>query len=91
MRTDPLETTRNQYKGQEITVPMHAEAARIKGILILKRNQRRDYLDFAPLAHGLSLEDLCVAMKSFVRTLKITVMLPCSNSAPAGRSPPVPT
>ena len=65
MRTEPLETTRSQYKGQEITVPTYAETLRIKGILILKRNQRRDYLDFAALAHGLSLEDLCVAMKSF--------------------------
>ena len=60
-------TARSQYKGQEITVPTYAETLRIKGVLILKRNQRRDYLDFAALAHGLSLEDLCAAMKSFDR------------------------
>ena len=67
MRTEPLETARIQYMGHEITVPTYAETLRIKGILILKRNQRRDYLDFAALAHGLSLEDLCAAMKSFDR------------------------
>ena len=67
IRTEPLETTRIQYMGHEITVPTYAETLRIKGILILKRNQRRDYLDFAVLANGLSLDDLCIAMKSFDR------------------------
>lgn len=67
IRTEPLETARIPYMGHEITVPTYAETLRIKGILILKRNQRRDYLDFAALAHGLSLENLCAAMKSFDR------------------------
>lgn len=82
MRTEPLETTRIQYMGHEITMPTYAETLRIKGILILKRNQQRDYLDFAALAHGLSLEDLCAAMKSFDRLYpQTTVILPCSNSS----------
>ncbi|MBV5327459.1 MAG: hypothetical protein JZU65_07455 [Chlorobium sp.] len=50
IRTSPLETTQVVVDGKKITVPTESEILRIKGILILKRNATRDYLDFAALA-----------------------------------------
>jgi hypothetical protein len=49
IREEPLETTEVEYFGSKVTVPTEAEILRIKGVLILKRNATRDYLDFAAL------------------------------------------
>ena len=51
IRGEPLETTTLQHQGATLTIPARAEILRIKGVLILKRNATRDYLDFAALAH----------------------------------------
>jgi hypothetical protein len=51
IRTKPLETTRVSLpSGRVLTVPTAAETLRIKGFLIVRRNQTRDYLDVAALA-----------------------------------------
>ena len=51
IRTRPLEVQRVRLRsGAEITVPTLEEIARIKGFLIVKRNQMRDYLDVAALS-----------------------------------------
>jgi len=50
IRDEPLETTQIERFGQTLTVPTEAEMLRIKGVLILKRNATRDYLDFVALA-----------------------------------------
>lgn len=51
IRRQPLEVQRVTLPGGgEITVPTLAEIARIKGFLIVKRNQMRDYLDVAALS-----------------------------------------
>jgi hypothetical protein len=49
IREQPLETLRVEYRGQALTIPTPAEILRIKGVLILKRNATRDYLDFVAL------------------------------------------
>ena len=47
----PLETTQVTLpSGRVLTVPTAEEALRIKGFLIVRRNQTRDYLDVAALA-----------------------------------------
>ena len=53
IREAPLEKTTLRVQGETITVPTQSEILRIKGVLILRRNATRDYLDFAALAHGL--------------------------------------
>src|SRR5580693_266741 len=51
IRTRPLEITRVMLpSGRELTVPTADEVLRIKGFLIVRRNQTRDYLDVAALA-----------------------------------------
>ena len=50
IREAPLETTVLDAQGVAVTVPTEAEILRIKGVLILRRNATRDYLDFAALA-----------------------------------------
>jgi hypothetical protein len=51
IRTRPLETARVALpSGRTLTVPTAAETLRIKGFLIVRRNQTRDYLDVAALA-----------------------------------------
>jgi hypothetical protein len=51
IRRRPLEAQRVTVpSGREITVPTIAEISRIKGFLIVKRNQMRDYLDLAALS-----------------------------------------
>jgi len=54
IRDQPLETVRMEYEGQALTVPTLAEILRIKGVLILKRNATRDYLDFVALADAMN-------------------------------------
>jgi len=52
IRARPLETTRITLDaGRSLRVPTAAETLRIKGFLIVRRNQTRDYLDVAALAH----------------------------------------
>jgi hypothetical protein len=50
IREQPLETQEVAIGGVQIVVPTEEELLRIKGVLILKRNATRDYLDFAALA-----------------------------------------
>ena len=51
IRTRPLETTHVRLpSGRMLTVPTAAETLRIKGFLIVRRNQTRDYLDVAALS-----------------------------------------
>ncbi|MHB1765118.1 MAG: hypothetical protein ACYCS1_06235 [Gammaproteobacteria bacterium] len=50
IRDEPLATTVVNYHGIKVTVPTEGEMLRIKGVLILKRNATRDYLDFVALA-----------------------------------------
>jgi hypothetical protein len=58
IREEALETVRIPVAGVELSVPSLAEILRIKGVLILKRNATRDYLDFVALAD--SMEDAAV-------------------------------
>ena len=53
VRQEPLETTVFDHRGASLTVPTVAETLRIKGVLILRRNATRDYLDFAALSEQL--------------------------------------
>lgn len=51
IRSAPLETMTIPFREhQTITLPTQEEMLRIKGVLILKRNATRDYLDFAAVA-----------------------------------------
>ncbi len=50
IREQPLETQEVTVGGARLVVPTEAEMLRIKGVLILKRNATRDYLDFAALS-----------------------------------------
>jgi diaminopimelate decarboxylase len=51
IRTRPLETTHITLpSGRVLTVPTAEETLRIKGFLIVRRNQTRDYLDVAALS-----------------------------------------
>jgi hypothetical protein len=66
IRQEPLETeTIKISKMDTITVPTMDEILRIKGVLILRRNSTRDYLDFAALADGFSDSKVCHAMSRF--------------------------
>ena len=67
IRDEPLETVQVEYQGEKITVPTEAEMLRIKGVLILKRNATRDYLDFVALAEHLGVEKMVKALQSFDR------------------------
>jgi hypothetical protein len=53
IREQPLETQEVAIGEVRLVVPTEEELLRIKGILILKRNATRDYLDFAALAERL--------------------------------------
>jgi len=50
IRDQPLETQEVSISGVRLVVPTEEELLRIKGVLILKRNATRDYLDFAALS-----------------------------------------
>jgi hypothetical protein len=64
IRDAPLETTVANYRGQPITIPAEAEILRIKGVLILKRNATRDYLDFVALADRMGDARVALALQS---------------------------
>ena len=53
VRKEPLETTEIEVPGGQVTIPSHQGILRIKGVLALRRNATRDYLDFAALSDGL--------------------------------------
>ena len=67
IRDDPLDTVMLDLHGQSIKVPTEAEMLRIKGVLVLKRNATRDYLDFVALADHLGDEKTASALQSFDR------------------------
>ena len=62
IRDEPLETAVVDYHGARITVPTEGEILRIKGVLILKRNATRDYLDFMALADRMGDESVANAL-----------------------------
>lgn len=67
IRDEPLETTVVDYHGSRIAVPTEGEILRIKGVLILKRNATRDYLDFVSLADHMGDEIVANVLQSFDR------------------------
>ena len=67
IRTEPLETEVIERLGVSITVPTAAEMLRIKGVLILRRNATRDYVDFAALGEHLGDVAASTALQSFDR------------------------
>jgi hypothetical protein len=67
VREEPLETAQVEYLGEKITIPTEAEMLRIKGVLILRRNATRDYLDFVALADHLGAENVVEALHPFDR------------------------
>jgi hypothetical protein len=67
IREEPLETVQIDYMGEKITIPTEGEMLRIKGVLILKRNATRDYLDFVALADLMGAQHVVEALHSFDR------------------------
>jgi hypothetical protein len=67
IRDEALETAVVDYHGARITVPAEGEILRIKGVLVLKRNATRDYLDFVALAAHMGDERIARALRSFDR------------------------
>lgn len=67
IRAQPLETTQIEYSGQQITLPTLGEMLRIKGVLILKRNATRDYLDFCAMASQMEIDQIVEALRFFDR------------------------
>lgn len=67
IREEPLETTTLDFQGNRITLPTESEILRIKGVLILKRNATRDYLDFVALATHMGDEGVAQSLLSFDR------------------------
>lgn len=65
IRQRPLETQQVDVAGGKVTIPTGAEVMRIKGLLILKRNATRDYLDFVALADHLGAEAVADALRLF--------------------------
>jgi len=65
IRETPLETIQIDHHGEQITLPSQPEILRIKGVLILKRNATRDYLDFVALADHMATSEVVKAMAPF--------------------------
>lgn len=65
VRSEPLETEVVERSGIALTVPTAAEMLRIKGILILRRNATRDYVDFAALAEHMGVAATADALAGF--------------------------
>jgi len=65
IREQPLDVETIDISGEPIIIPTKAEILRIKGILIVKRNATRDYLDFAALAHSMTKTELIDALLHF--------------------------
>jgi hypothetical protein len=64
IREQPLETQEVSIGGVRLVVPTEEELLRIKGVLILRRNATRDYLDFAALAERLGADRVKKALDS---------------------------
>ncbi|CCG19936.1 conserved hypothetical protein [Taylorella asinigenitalis 14/45] len=62
IRNAPLEKQTLLLGNNKITLPTPHEMLRIKGILILKRNSTRDYLDFVALSDYLGKEETIKAL-----------------------------
>lgn len=67
IRSAPLETTTVGVAGAALTIPTEGEILRIKGVLILKRNATRDYVDFVALATHMGTSATGEALRSFDR------------------------
>lgn len=65
IRDEPLETTVLDYQGGKLTVPTRGEILRIKGVLILKRNATRDYLDFVALNDHMGDDQVVESLQRF--------------------------
>ena len=65
IRDSALEVRQVEVGGETITVPTEAEMLRIKGVLILRRNATRDYLDFVALAHHMGDDQVVAALREF--------------------------
>ena len=57
--------SRLSTKARRSPPPAEAEILRIKGVLILKRNATRDYLDRVALAHHMGPEGMVKALRPF--------------------------
>ena len=71
IRDEPLETVVLDYRGEKLTVPTEAEILRIKGVLILKRNATRDYLDFVALASHMGDAGVVTALQDLTLLEKV--------------------
>lgn len=67
IRSAPLETVDVSYRGLRIKLPTETEMLRIKGVLILRRNATRDYLDFVALSDHLQDQRVAEALEPFDR------------------------
>lgn len=65
IRDEPLETTVIDFHGDKLTLPTESEILRIKGVLILRRNATRDYLDFAALADHMGDDRVVESLQRF--------------------------
>ena len=65
IRIEPLEVEEVELVGAKLTVPTQSEILRIKGILILRRNATRDYVDFAALGKHIGPEKAKNALARF--------------------------
>lgn len=67
-RRSPVETTNVQLPtGDRLLVPTGAETLRLKGYLIMSRNSRRDYADFADMVDSLEPETAAVVLAGMDR------------------------
>jgi len=64
-RSEPLQSRIIDYHGKSLHIPTENEILRIKGILILKHNATRDYLDFVALADHMGNNQVINALKPF--------------------------
>lgn len=67
IRDEPLETEVVHHPSGPIKIPTQNEILRIKGVLILKRNATRDYLDFVALADHMGHKLVAQALQTFDR------------------------
>ncbi len=65
IRDEPIETTVVDFHGDKLTIPSETEILRIKGVLILRRNATRDYLDFVALADHMGNNKAVEALRRF--------------------------
>jgi hypothetical protein len=65
IREQPLETQEFAVGDLRLVVPTEEELLRIKGVLILRRNATRDYLDFAALSERIGRDRVNKALASF--------------------------